>query len=158
MREVYPNVFQGDDTDVEKFLNLFPDGWIIHAAKEPWHRNAVGYVGKSAPADDPEYLYAVRKNRMFLNMVDAHDPKYINKEMVDRALHYALRAVDFGWPLLIHCNQGKSRSVMLCALLEPWFGDALHPLTLSTMNRGCAEFYRDNYWGYVDMANNEEKP
>ena len=162
MIEVYEGVYQGSDKDVDAFLEQHPNGWIIHAAKEPWHRNALGYVGRSAPKDHPDYLYAIRSTehgyRMYLNFVDADDAKYIPKDMVDRALGFALRAVDHGHPLLIHCNQGKSRSVMLCALLEPWL-DSIDPLPVFRgMGKGCADFYHNHYWGYALQATDGERP
>ena len=152
MIEVFPNVFQGSDKDVDAFLEQHPEGAIIHAAKEPWHRNALGYVGRGAPKNHPEYLYADRGNRLYLNFVDAEDAKYINKEMVDYALQWALRKKMEGTPLLIHCNQGKSRSVMLCGLLSCWLDpiEDLNPFT--TAGKGCADFYRNHYWGYAKLA------
>ena len=159
MIEVFPNVYQGSDKDVDVFLEQYPDGWIIHAAKEPWHRIAVGYTGKSAPKDHPNYLYHMQgNNRMYLNFVDAPSSKYIAKEMVDRALGFALRAVDHGHPLLIHCNQGKSRSVMLCGLLSLWLDPVEELSPFNGLGRGCAEFYRNHYWGYAKLSLEGDKP
>jgi len=41
---------------VAAFIQPWPA--ILFAAKEPWHRNIVGYTSKGCPLDDPEYFYA----------------------------------------------------------------------------------------------------
>ena len=83
MEEIYPNLFIGSDDDY-KFLSYDLKGWyVIHACKEPYHRNALRYVGRSAPKDHPEYLIAERDGHLILNLVDAPDPSYIPKEIID---------------------------------------------------------------------------
>lgn len=76
MIEVYPNLFVGDEADYRIVLNM--SGWfIVHACKEPFHRQALGYAGRGAPKDHPEYLVAERDGRLILNLVDAPNPAYI---------------------------------------------------------------------------------
>ncbi len=69
----------------------------------------MGYTGRGAPKDHPEYLIARREHRLFLNLVDADDPKYISKEIVDAALAFVAEAIKSGARVLIHCNLGESR-------------------------------------------------
>lgn len=107
---VMGTLFIGSDEDVSEFMEDYPDGFIIHAAKEPWHRKAVGYKGRACPKDSPYYLYHETKDELTLNLVDAPDPKYISKRCFDKAeecirANWALRR-----PVLVHCNQGRSRS------------------------------------------------
>ena len=110
MKEILEGLYLGCDADVEEFRDLHPDGAIIHAAKERWHRDAVGYTGRGAPKDHPEYLVAVRGNELMLNLVDAPKPEYIPRECFEAADNFfADKYLCEELPMLIHCNQGKSR-------------------------------------------------
>jgi len=117
MIEIYSNVFVGDDTDAELVLKGTIDGYfILHAAKEPFHRQMVGYIGRGAPKDSPEYLYARRGNRMALNMVDANNPKFFSKEMIEAGLDFLEEGYKAGKKLFVHCNRGESRSPSVAML------------------------------------------
>ncbi len=126
MIEIYPNVYVGNDVD---FLSLeagdvaggdvnhpMGDWFVLHAAKEPHHRQFVGYVGRGAPKDSPEYLFARRGNRMALNMVDAKSPRFFSKEMIEAGLGFLEEGYKAGKKLLIHCNRGESRSPSIAML------------------------------------------
>ena len=69
----------------------------------------MGYTTRGAPKDHPEYLSAERGNRLYLNLVDANDPAYIPKEIIDRALVFIHEKLAGGKKVLVHCNQGESR-------------------------------------------------
>lgn len=117
MREVYPNIFVGDDTSAMSRLAADTNGWhILHAAKERWHRSFVGYSGRGAPKDSPEYLYARRGNRMALNMVDAKSPEFFSKKMIEAGLLFLDEGYKKGKKLLIHCNRGESRGPAVAML------------------------------------------
>lgn len=113
MIEVFPNLFVGNATDlihVDDGKRGVKDGWfVISAARDPWHRQALGYTGRGAPKDHPEYLMARRGNRLILNLVDVDDPAYIRPEIMDVALHDITAELDKGNKVLVHCNQGGSR-------------------------------------------------
>ena len=48
MIEVYPNLFIGSEDDEAAIRGQ--SGWfIIHACKEPYHRQALGYAGRVPP-------------------------------------------------------------------------------------------------------------
>lgn len=126
MVEIYPNVFVGNDDD---FYNLkkehipgreidqpVDDWFVLHAAKEPHHRQFLGYVGRGAPKDSPEYLFARRGNRMALNMVDAKSPVFFSKEMIEAGLNFLEEGYKAGKKLLIHCNVGESRGPSMAML------------------------------------------
>lgn len=110
MIEIEKGLFIGNQDDYELTVKHKSEWVIIHACKEPYHRQLLGYTGKGAPKNHPEYLIARRENRLFLNLVDAADPAYIPKEIIDAALVYIHDAQGAGQQCLVHCNQGESRS------------------------------------------------
>jgi hypothetical protein len=122
MIEVAPNLFVGsDDEHKAKLAEMEAQPWptavvIIHACKEPYHRKALGYGGRGAPKDHPEYLVAMRRCEMCLNLVDADDPAYIPQRLIDIAVSGIRDALDKGIKVLIHCNQGHSRAPVLAMM------------------------------------------
>jgi len=121
--EVYPDLFVGNETDAYATLNT--EGWfIVHACKEPFHRRALGYSGRAAPKNHPEYLIARRDNRLILNLVDADNPAYIPKEIMDEAVETIYRNIAIN-KVLVHCNQGMSRSPTIALLYLLKYTDAL---------------------------------
>lgn len=113
MIEIYPNLFIGNEMDYEKDVK-FKNGWnVVHACKEPYHRKLLGYSGRGAPKDHPEYLFAERENRIYLNLVDAPSPDYIPKEIIDKALEFISKSLESDKCCLVHCNQGESRSTII---------------------------------------------
>ncbi len=110
MIEIHLNFFVGHQDDFEYQVNG-QEGWaIVHACRDPYHRQLLGYTGRGAPKDDPEYLLAERGIRLYLNLVDATDPKYIPEEVIDKALTFIHEKLAEGLKVLVHCNQGESRS------------------------------------------------
>jgi hypothetical protein len=70
MIEVFPNLYVGNGVDEAEVRGK--EGWyVISAAKDPWHRKALGYTSQGAPKDHPEYLIANRDQHMILNLVDS---------------------------------------------------------------------------------------
>jgi len=116
MIEVYPSLFVGDENDYE-FNVAAQEGWaVVHACQEPYHRQALGYRGRGAPKHHPEYLVACRANRLILNIVDVDNPTFFDKGMIDAALGFIDEALAQGSRVLIHCNQGESRSPAIALL------------------------------------------
>jgi len=110
MREIHPNLFVGSQGDYEYQIKG-QDGWaVVHACKEPYHRQLLGYTGRGAPKEDPEYCFAERGNRLYLNLVDAPNPAYIPEETIDKAISFTHEKLSEGLKVLVHCNQGESRS------------------------------------------------
>jgi hypothetical protein len=126
MREVFPNLFCGNDQDwlnLEKqfingsFVDQPTQNWaVLHAAKEPNHRQFVGYTGRGCPKESHEYLWAERGNRLALNIVDAPKPEFFDKSMIDKALDFIDEKLKNGMKVLVHCNEGMSRSPSLVLL------------------------------------------
>jgi hypothetical protein len=110
MIEITKNLFIGNQIDYDSNPGAFSGWQVIHACKEPYHRQALGYTGRGAPKEHPEYLIAERGNRLILNLVDAADYQYIPKEIIDKAVEYIGKALKENTKVLVHCNQGESRS------------------------------------------------
>ena len=90
--------------------------YVIHACKEPYHRMALGYKGRSAPKDNEEYLIAERGNELCLNLIDAPDPKYIPLNLMIAAVQEIDYQLENGHKIFIHCNEGKSRAPAIAFL------------------------------------------
>jgi hypothetical protein len=115
MIEVAPKLFVTSRGEFKK--GAPPGSLFISAARDPDHREAVGYKGRGCPKDHCEYLFAYRDGNLILNIVDADDPAYIPKMMVDEAVMFARQTLELGrHRLIIYCNQGKSRSPVLALL------------------------------------------
>ncbi len=113
MIEVYSRLFIGNEIDYESNVKR-ENGWaIVHACKEPYHRSAVGYSGRACAKTHPEYLLAHRGNRLMLNLVDVDNLDWISPLIVDETIAFVDKALGQGLKVLIHCNQGMSRSAGL---------------------------------------------
>jgi predicted protein tyrosine phosphatase len=144
MKEIFDRLWVGAQTDYDDLVGGLHGGidhWaIVHAAKEPYHREVLGYTGRAAPKDHPEYLIARRDNRLILNLVDTPDPKYVSREIVDAAVQFIGEHHGQGRNVLCHCNQGRSRSptimmLYLASQLPAGFDEA-------------EEFMRESYPAY----------
>jgi hypothetical protein len=143
MVEIHPSLFVGSQDDYEQEVR-FQSGWkIVHACREPYHRNALGYRGRSAPKDHPEYLVADRGNRLILNLIDADDPTYIPKEIMDRSLDFIHKSLGDGHPVLVHCNQGKSRGPSIGLLYLATHTDLFSGLDHSEAHDRFLDIYHD---------------
>ena len=123
-REVYTNLYCGDESVFRNENIVFSPtafwedgGWaVVHACKEPYHRNFVGYTGRGAPKDHPQYLWAELGNRLALNIVDAPSSLFFSKNMIDKAIEFIERKLGEGRKVYVHCNEGMSRSPSICLL------------------------------------------
>lgn len=111
MIEVLRDLYVGDERDYECCVRG-QSGWrIVHACKEPYHRQALSYSGRAAPSTHPEYLLVYRddRRRLILNLVDAPDPRFFSPVIFDAALEFIREGLDAGDRVLVHCNEGESR-------------------------------------------------
>lgn len=117
MIEVAPLLFVGNQLDYEKHVKG-KDGWaVLHACKEPYHREAVGYAGRGlADRDHPEYVVARRGDRMMLNMIDAPKPEFFRDDMIEAGIRFIDEQRNRKLNVLVHCNQGGSRAPSLALL------------------------------------------
>lgn len=110
MRNIYQNLYIGNQEDFEDLKSLDDSIWaFIHACKEPYHRELLGYTTRSVDQKHPEYLYAIRGDTLYMNLVDAPDPKFFSKELIFTALEFINDHIE-NQQILIHCNQGESRA------------------------------------------------
>lgn len=112
MIQVLGNLFVGDDDAYDYGIRKYDNWAVIHACKERWHREFVGYKGRGCPKDSDEYYYAIRDREIALNMVDVDNPDWFNKDMIDIAMGFAA-VYSKAYNILIHCNRGESRSPSL---------------------------------------------
>lgn len=118
MVEVYTNLYVGNQDDFLQNQPLFKDWAVVHACKEPFHRNLLGYTGRAAPKDDPRYLFGYDKiGHLVLNIVDCDNPAFFADIMIDEAINYVIKNLKEGKKVLIHCNQGESRSPCLALMV-----------------------------------------
>lgn len=145
MVEIHPKLFVGNQDDYEHNVR-FQRGWrIVHACREPYHREALGYRGRSAPEDNPEYLVAVRGDRLILNLIDADDPAYIPKEIMDRSLAFIEKSLGDRCRVLVHCNQGLSRGPSIGLLYLAAVTDRFRGVDHGDAHDRFLELYPDYY-------------
>lgn len=108
MVEIHKNLFIGSENNCT--LNTVNGLAVIHACKYPCHAKAVGYKG-NLPKNHPHYLIMERQSHLFLNMVDMEQelhPLFTNPIM-QAAMNFIDKNIETN-KVLIHCNQGISRS------------------------------------------------
>jgi hypothetical protein len=114
--EVKRKLFVGSQKDYEESY-FVPEQWgIVLAAKEPWHRQAIGYTGRACDKTHSEYLMARRDNKLILNLVDAPKAEFFDKRIIDAALDFIYEQLNIAKNVLIVCNQGESRSPSIALL------------------------------------------
>ena len=123
MIEIFPNLWIGTEQDYEFNVKGKPDWETVHACKEPYHRQLLGYQGRGAPKEHPEYLFARRNNRLYLNLVDAPNPDFIDKRIIDTALDFIHQGLSNTHKVLVHCNLGESRSPSIGLLYLAIYSD-----------------------------------
>ena len=106
MKEIIENLYVGTDFDCSAVGSDFA---VIHACKT-CHKKGVGYSGNLSPTH-PSYLVYENHNNLFLNIVD------MDRELLSKYTHPIMKsALNFirdhikTEKILVHCNQGQSRS------------------------------------------------
>lgn len=118
MRQVAPGIFiDGTRDKVCLYPEVGDDTAVIHAAKDPCHRRRLGYTTRGAPVGHPHEVFVRDGRHLILNMVDAPDPKYFSPLMFHQARDFAAEHRALGRALLIHCNEGRSRSTSLALVI-----------------------------------------
>jgi hypothetical protein len=140
MTEISPNLFVGHQGDFECQVDG-REGWaVVHACKDPYHRKLLGYTTPGAPKG-PEYLAAVRGDRLYLNLVDVPDPSYIHEELVETALAFIYEKLSGGKKVLVHCNQGESRGPGIALLYLLRHTNALPKTSLDAVLASFRQIY-----------------
>lgn len=154
MKEVLPNLYVGNDIDWDMQVKGLPNWAVVHCAKEPYHRAALGYTTPGAPKSHPDYYYIRQGQELTLNMVDAKDPKFISLDMMKAAIAFIHSELVRKRKVLVHCNQGHSRGPTTALLymargLPDNFKAAQKAFrqkyALYTPAMGCEEFARQNW-------------
>ncbi|MHB0877029.1 MAG: dual specificity protein phosphatase family protein [Anaerolineae bacterium] len=141
MIEIFPNLYVGDQQDYEASVRYQPGWWVVHACKEPYHRQALGYITRGAPKEHPEYLVARRDKRLILNLVDAPDPSFIRLEIIHSALSFIREALVSQARVLVHCNLGASRSAAIGLLYLMAYTDRLPTTSLDEAEAAYRAIY-----------------
>lgn len=114
-------IFEPTEENPDRFAEH--EWQVLHAAKEPYHRQFVGYTGRGAPKDSDEYLVAVRGNRMALNLIDVPNPRYIPIIPIHEGVQWVIRGLDMGRKVYVHCNMGVSRSPSIAMIVMARLGE-----------------------------------
>lgn len=117
-------LFCGDAKDFEFELSDkdqppygIKEGWsVVHACKEPYHRSLLGYTGRGAPKEHPEYAMAQRDKRLYLNIVDTPDKRFFSRTTIQAAIDFVREQLKAGQSVLVHCNEGHSRGPSITML------------------------------------------
>lgn len=152
MIEIFPRLFVGGAVDLihaDSGIGVVSPGWyVISSARDPWHREALGYTGRGAPKDDPEYLMAERERRLLLNLVDAPDPAYVRDEIIVKACDTIDAQLALGNKVLLHCNAGLSRAPTIALLWLRFHCEATRPFLRMLSFDQALEAMKDRYPGY----------
>lgn len=116
MIEIIDGLYVGGQEDYEDYVKLQSNWAVVHACKEPYHRQALGYTGRAVAKDHPEYLIAYRGDRLILNIIDVDNVDWISPIIIDEAIKFINKKLSEGKKVLIHCNQGMSRSAGIAML------------------------------------------
>ena len=110
--EVMPNLAYGN----EAACRHTSDGSlaVVHACKEPCHRQAVGYSQRSLPSSHPNYLALETEHHVYLNMIDPPQPLFMMPSF-EAFFAFVDRHIDER-KVIVHCNQGESRAPSLALL------------------------------------------
>lgn len=117
MKNIYKNIYVGNQKDYEENKNS-KDFAFINACKEPYHRIALGYSGRSCDKNNEEYLFAYRddNNRLICNLVDVPLIDYISPIIIDECMKFIYSKTLERKNILINCNLGESRSPIIAML------------------------------------------
>jgi hypothetical protein len=106
LNRISENLFIGNDANCSTVGSDFA---IIHACKT-CHQKGVGYRGNLS-SSHPNYLIYETDNNLFLNLVDM-DQELLSKfthPIIKSALNFIRKHLNTE-KILVHCNQGQSRS------------------------------------------------
>lgn len=174
MERIADHIWVGSQADFEIIDGPYGTEWaIVHAAREPWHRALLGYKTRGAPKDHPEYLFARRDKRLYLNLIDTDNPEFVRRDLMDEAMRFIrehrerlLTTLPHSESILICCNQGGSRAPTVGLL---WMAPELpHEFEAAEVeyrrlypnyhpSHGLREFARANWSYYHDCGWAEDR-
>lgn len=139
--KIYHNLYVG--SEVSCFTWEEPDWAVVHACKDPCHKNAVGYRG-SLPKDHPHYLKYEEGSHLYLNLIDPPSKPLFYQSSFTDALDFVERKINEN-KVLVHCNEGLSRSPSIVLLYLASEGKIT---ANSSYHAAKEEFQRDYYPEY----------
>lgn len=140
MEEISQNLFVGAEQGC-RAADRSDEYAVVHACKDPCHRRALGYRG-NLPQGHPNYLVHRDGGDLYLNMVDMQRKQ--SHEFMQPMISVSLDFVDEyinSTPVLIHCNQGQSRSPSLAMLYLAKRTDTVSDESYSTATSEFRELY-----------------
>ena len=160
MIKVLENLYIANQKEYEMTALSESEYSVLLAAKEPFHREALGYTGRAASKEDPEYLMAKRDNKLILNLVDAPKAEFFDSLLVHTGVMFIEDEISKGKKVVVVCNQGESRSASLtllyllkCGIIN---GDTLEDVEVEFLRlyprynpgKGIREFMKKNFKVY----------
>ena len=136
MKQIFEGVYVGSQEDEPI------EGWAtIHAAKNPYHVDAVGYKGKLEPSH-PNYLMLRKENDLYLNMID---PPFelladLTNPMFQESMNFIAQAIIDDKNILVRCNKGQSRSPSIILVFMA-FGDLISKSSYAEAKKEFMELY-----------------
>lgn len=108
IQKVSHNLYVGDINACKRINN---SDCIIHSCKFPCYTRI---AGKKIDKSDPNYLYFEAEKDLYLNIIDSDEPLFF-KLTFDVALEFIKKHI-FENKVIIHCNEGRSRSPQIAML------------------------------------------
>ena len=140
MNQIFEGLYVGNQED-EPDQDMF----CIHAAKNPFHCDAVGYKGNLDKSHE-NYLMLERPGNLYLNLIDP--PFKLAGEYTDpifkRAILFIAEAIVDDKEVLVRCNKGLSRSPSIIMAFMAKSG----MITNESFKKSKAEFTKDFYPEY----------
>lgn len=139
MQHVAKDIFVGDDSSCRDRER--DDFAVVHACKHPCHQAAVGYSG-NLPQSHPQYLVYETERDLYLNLVDMDRPQQHQymQPIVEATFEFIDNHLSDG-RVLIHCNQGRSRSPTLALLYLAKRTDVLPSTDYQTAKQAFNQLY-----------------
>jgi hypothetical protein len=113
MTELFESVFIGSQEDC---VQGTPDLRVIHACKYPCY--SAQTEGKNPGKTHPNYLSSEKPDNLYLNILDPEKPLFL-MESFWAARRFCCESDE---DVLVHCNQGRSRAVVIGLLCGVWRG------------------------------------
>ncbi len=136
MIEVYKNLFVGSENDYFNIRNQ-SEWFVIHACKN-FHNQILGIRGmQKISSSNPERNFAIRGGKLSLNLIDGDDYNGLQQIYRDEISLIMNKAIDFinenikTSTILVHCNQGISRSPTIAFLYLSKYTDTFNNLSLN---------------------------
>ena len=107
---IYPGLSVGSQLDYE-YSEGNKTSAVIHACKYPYYmKRADGIKGPPFCEPTDDYYFIEDDRVLYLNIVDADDPKYFSKIVFDKAFEFINKHILDDGGVFIHCNKGQSRA------------------------------------------------